>query len=148
MRNFLMLSVLFLASLLAVGSSSAQSFDQNTNYGLLTSSAWITDTVSSAVVKNTFGKGVHVVLDINDTAGTASVTLVLQGKDETSGEYYTLLAGAAKTAPGVTDMVIYPGCIAAANVVANLPLPKLWRATLNVPAGDSVKATVGASQIR
>ena len=136
-----------------VGSASAQSsFGYNTNVGLITGSGWYTDTVTSALYKNNDWRGVLVYLDINDTlsGGTngVSVTLQIQGYDETSATYYALLTSAAKTAPGQTLMTVYPGCVAASNTVANLPLPKYWRVQLFVPSADTVKATVGASVIR
>lgn len=159
MRNILFtLFAVLLISAIGVGSANAQSaLGYNADVTLLpsgsstpavASGAWITDTVLVADQKNNDYRGLNLLFDITDTAGTASVTLTIQGKDAVSGKYYTILAGAAKTAPGSTLMTVYPGCIAAANTVANLPLPKVWRAWLNVPSGDSVKATVGASLIK
>lgn len=149
MRNSIstLFAVLF-AVFLAVGVAGAQSqIAINQNVDVQASTAWQIADFTSPDFKNNNYRGLHLTLDITDTAGTASVTLTIQGKDETSGKYYTLLGGAAKTAPGTTDMIIYPGCIAAANTVANMPLPKLWRAFVDIPAGDSVKFTVGASLI-
>jgi len=150
MRNILFtLSAVLLFLAIGVGSANAQSaLGYNADVSLISGTAWITDTVLVADQKNNDYRGLQLLFDITDTAGTASVTLTIQGKDAVSGKYYTLLAGAAKTAPGSTQMIVYPGCIAASNTVANMPLPKVWRAWLNVPSGDSVKATVGASLIK
>lgn len=150
MRNILFTAVLFLMAVMAVGSASAQSpstFGYNSNVGIITGSTWKTDTVVSSTIKNNFWSGGNFLLDINDTLGTASVVLTIQGLDETSGEFYTLLTSAAKTAPGQTLMTIFPGAPTTANVSANLQIPKFFRAILYVPAGDSVKATVGVSLI-
>lgn len=146
-------SILFLFALLALAvvtnSAPAQTNTGNNatkSAGL--STGWITDTVYTALQENRYYRGIITTFDITDTAGTASVILTIQGYDATSGKYYTLLAGAAKTAPGTTTMVVYPGCIAASNTVANSPVPVNFRYFLNVPAGDSVKAKIGTDFIR
>jgi len=54
-------------------------------------------------------KGLTVILDVSN-AGTASLTVAVEGKDySNSGNYFTLLNSGAITANGTTSHTIYPG---------------------------------------
>lgn len=92
------------------------------------------------------GRGVKVVLDMT-TVGTGSVTLTIQGKDATSGKYYTLLAGAAVTTNSTNVYTVFPGATASANVAANDLLPHIWRVVATANNANPATYTVGASTI-
>lgn len=121
----------------------------NTDATLNTFTAQGAATVVSDDQTNLYGNAVQVVVDLT-TMTTATVTTTIQGKDAASGKYYTLLAGAAKTSTGTTLMTVGPGTTAATNVVANLPLPKVWRVSTviaNNSGTAAVTGTIGASVI-
>lgn len=91
-------------------------------------------------------RGIKVVLDMT-TAGTGSVTLTIQGKDVTSGKYFTLLAGAAVTTNSTNVYTVYPGAAVAANVSANDQLPATFRLLVTANNANSATYSVGASML-
>lgn len=95
---------------------------------------------------NVNARGVTVVVDITAITGTGpTYTVTIEGKDPVSGKYFTLLASAALSAVGTTVLTVYPGCAAAANSVANLPLPRTWRVRDTIGGTTpAVTATVSA----
>lgn len=117
----------------------------NTDASLVTAQG-ATTTQNSADQTNITGRGVKVVLDMT-SAGTGSITLLLQGKDLASGKYYTLLAGAAVLANGTIIYSVYPGIPAVANVSANDVLPKIWRVQVVANNTNPTTYTVGSSAI-
>ena len=110
-------------------------------------SAARTATVNGDDLKNDVGKGVHVVIDSTAVGVTPSTVFTIQGKDDVSGKYYTILASAAVTTVSTTVLRVYPGLTAAANTVASDVLPRIWRVIAT--HGNSVTHTysVGASVI-
>jgi hypothetical protein len=93
---------------------------------------------------NTNYRGIKVVLDMT-TVGAGSVTLTIQGKDPTSGKYFTLLAGAAVTTNVTNVYTVYPGLTAVANVTANDVLPNTWRILVTANNANPATYSVGAS---
>lgn len=110
-------------------------------------SAARTATVASADQTNYNGRGLHLVIDVTAITATPSVTFTIQGKDELSGEYYTILASAAITGTGTTVLRVFPGATAAGNTVANDILPRIWRVNAVHADSDSITYSVGASII-
>ena len=78
------------------------------------------------------------IFNVTLDPGTASVTPSIQGKDQVSGAYYTILTGAAVAATGITVMRVGPTIIAAANVAANAMLPKEFRVAVAVADAESI----------
>lgn len=113
---------------------------------LITLAAAAPATTNSADTVNYNGRGVMVTIDITAIA-TQTVTVNIQLKDPTSGKYVTLLASTALAAVATTVMTVYPGCIAVANSVANLPMPRTWRVQTVGAVGGTVSLTVAASII-
>lgn len=116
---------------------------------IVTLTAHASGTVDSADQSNLYGRCANVVVDLTTTT-TATVTTTVQGKDAASGKYYTLLAGAAKTANGTTLMNVCPGGAGTANVSAQIALPKVWRVEVVIADNSgtaAVTGTVGASVI-
>lgn len=92
--------------------------------------------------------GGHFAIDITAVAGTTpTVTITIEAIDPVSGKYYTILASAALSALTTTVLKIYPGLVAAANLVANDVLPKAFRVrwTIGGSASPSVTFSIGAS---
>lgn len=113
----------------------------------LLASAARTATNSTADQSNAGFRGLHVVINVTAVTATPSVVFTIQGKDEASGAYYTILASAAITGTGTTVLRVYPGLTAAANTVANDALPGAWRVLATHGDADSITYTVGASLI-
>lgn len=95
-------------------------------------------------IANRFMKGTIIVIDTTALTAGASIVYTVQGKDELSGKYYTLLASAAVTATGTIQLYMYPGATVAANLVANICLPRVWRVIATAADAKSVTASVGA----
>lgn len=90
-------------------------------------------------------KGAIITVDITAiTAGNVVVTV--EGKDEVSGKYYTILTSAALAAVATTVLRIYPGLVAAANVTVNDILPTKFRVRATVTTGP-VTATISAALV-
>lgn len=90
-------------------------------------------------------KGAVITVDI--TAITAgNVVITVEGKDEVSGKYYTILTSAALAAVATTVLRIYPGLVAVANVTVNDVLPTKFRVRATVTTGP-VTATIGAALV-
>ena len=109
----------------------------------LFSSTARTATHNSGDLENPDHRGLHLVIDVTAASDTPSVVFTIQGKDEVSGKYYTVLASAAITGTGTTVLRVYPGCIASANVIANDVLPPVWRVLATHGDADSITYTVG-----
>jgi hypothetical protein len=71
-------------------------------------------------------RGIKVYLYVT-TIGSGSLVLTIFGKDQVSGQTYTLLASSAVTTNGLTVLTIYPGLTSAANSIANDVLPRTYR---------------------
>jgi hypothetical protein len=116
--------------------------------------ALITHTTASAGVTGgdqdgSQHKGILVFVRISAITGTSpTLTVTIEGKDATSGQYYTVLASAALNATGLTVLKVYPGLTASANVAVNDVLPPNWRVKTAIGGtGPSVTATVSAALI-
>ena len=104
-----------------------------------------TATVNSRDFKNYEG-GVGLVLNIVVTAAASPSNVVtIQGKDPSSGTYYTILASAAITGTGTTTMRVHPDLTAAANTVAKDMMPAVWRVSVTAGNGNSATYSIGAS---
>lgn len=112
--------------------------------GTALASAARTIATNSADIDNTDGHlYVDVVVDVTAIVDTPSLTVTIQGKDELSGKYYTLLVSAAITTVSTNIYRIGPGLTAAANAVANFAVPKTWRVSVAVADADSATYSVG-----
>lgn len=113
----------------------------------LLASAARTATVNTSDQTNFGGRGVHVTINVTAASATPSVVFTIQGKDDLSGVYYTILASAAITGTGTTVLRVYPGLTAAANVTVNDVLPRTWRVNCVHADADSITYSLGASVI-
>jgi hypothetical protein len=102
--------------------------------------------VALADQKNPGARGVMVVIDIT-AAASPSIVFTIEGKDPSSGKYFTLLASAAQTGTTATPLVlrVFPGATGATNLIANDQLPRTWRVRPVHGNGNSATYTVGYS---
>lgn len=122
--------------------------DSNRQLTLLPSASRAVTTPSPAQI-NDARKGCHVTVDITVNAGAAgSITATIEGQDPASLKWYTILASAALTAVGTTVLRVYPGLVAAANLVANDIIPRAWRVNVVANNANPVTYSVGASSVR
>ena len=82
------------------------------------------------------------------TVTSASIVITIYGKDAVSSQYYALLASAAITTSGTTNLQIYPGLLSTATS-ADALLPLTYRITAVVTgASAAVTGTIGGSLIQ
>ena len=98
-------------------------------------------------ISNPSGTGLVLTIVVTAAANTPSVTFTIEGKDPTSGTYYTILTSAAITGTGTTTLRVHPDLTAATNTVAKDMLPAVWRVKTAVGDTDSLTYSVGASMI-
>lgn len=99
-------------------------------------------------IDNSGGRHAVVVVDITVAGGSPTVTFTVQGKDDASGKYYTILATTSLTGTGTTVLRIGPGITASANAAVNDILPKTFRVAYVVGGTTpAITATVGVSMI-
>lgn len=107
-------------------------------------------TIVSQDFPNTYAAGLLLV--INLTAFTGTLTVTLQGRDHGSilaaqGTYYPLLVSPAIGATGATFMQLAPGIGAVANVSIPLFLPAQWRLSIVIGTGGGVTGTISATYL-
>lgn len=90
------------------------------------------------------GGKVACTLDMTNV-GTGSVTFTIQGKDEVSGKYYTLLAGVAVVTNVTNVYSVGTGLPVSSNVSANAILPRTWRAITVANNANATTYTVGCT---
>lgn len=115
----------------------------NINFNVL-SVVGATTTQTTQDMKNEWGVGAEIYFNVG-TIGTGSVTLTIQGRDPTSGQYYTVLVGAAVTSNGLNRYQIFPGGTATANVSVNDIFPFTWRAVITANNANPVTYSVGVT---
>jgi hypothetical protein len=138
------------ANLAALSGADASKFDRWRNNGgalSVLASAARTASVDSADMTNWNWRGGHIVIDVTAVAATPSIVVTVQGKDNVSGKYYTILASAAITGTGTTVLRVYPGVAAVANLAISDVLPRTWRVSVVAADADSITYSVGASQV-
>lgn len=103
-------------------------------------------TVNSADQSGFNVSRITCVFRVASQSGTPSTVLTIQGKDTASGQYYTLLTGAAVTAVSVNPYFVGPGVQTTANVSAGLPIPRFWRTSAVVGGTTpSITGTIACS---
>lgn len=102
---------------------------------------------NSASINNYAYRGVQVMVNVSalNTAQSATGTFTIQGYDELSDNWFTVLASAAKSATGFFTLTVYPGITASANVSGSTVLPKKWRLNFDISATTNPSVTFSAS---
>lgn len=108
------------------------------------SSAARTATPTAPTLGTSGAHGCHIVIDVTASAATPSVVPTIDGLDDLSGKWYTLLTGAAITGTGTTVLKIYPGITVAANVSASDIIPSQIRVVMTHADADSITYSVSA----
>lgn len=111
----------------------------------LLASAARTAATQSPDQTNFNGRGVHVLVNMSVFGGAGSITPTIQGKDPISGTYYTILAGPAISANGLTVLKVYPGLTTLATAVANDILVRTWR--VSVAVADATSHTYSVASV-
>lgn len=114
--------------------------------GTALASAARTATTSSSDITNSWGKGILVFFDVTAVA-TSDVKVKVEGKDPTSGKYYTILEGASVTTISTNVYKVNPALTAAVNSIANDILPKTIRLTVTHANANSTTYSVGYSLV-
>lgn len=124
--------------------SQAPTFDMSAAGALLSGSFGTSQSTSDFYAQNF--KGITVVLDVSNFNG-ATLTVVIEGKDSASGQYFPLLTSGSLTSTRTTSHTIYPGLTPGSTAnqssTANNILPAVFRIRVTV-ATATATFTVGA----
>lgn len=111
----------------------------------LLASAARTANTNSADQTMPHGRGVRISIDVTAIVTAPSITVAIQVKDPISGVYTAVLTSAAIAATGHTEMVVYPGITAAANVAAAMVMSRTWRVSVTHANGNSITYSIAAN---
>lgn len=116
----------------------------NANAVLTLTAANATSAPTSPDIDTSNFGGVFVYINVTAITGTTpTLTVTIQGKDDISGQYHTILASAAISTTGLTVLRVYPGLTATANATANDVLAKTMRISTAIGGTTpSVTATI------
>lgn len=114
---------------------------------ILLSSAVRAATVTGVSRKNYGHRGIVLTFDQTVVPGVVTTTPKIQGQDPASGKWVDILAGAAQVGVATIQLKVYPGLVAAANLVANDVLPRTWRFVVTHSGAGNFTYSVGASLI-
>lgn len=107
---------------------------------------------NSSDLTNSSAKGVTLFVNVSAISGVgATLLLKAQVKDSVSGGYVDVPGAvtAAIIATGLAMITIYPGLLAAANSVVNMPLPRDWRLAWTISGTTpSITFSVGAAYLK
>jgi len=98
--------------------------------------------VKSAIVKNF--SDIAVIIDVTVDAASGSITPSIEGYDEASGKWITLLTGAAIAATGQVVLEVGPHMADSSNLKRQMALPHQVRFDMAVADTDSMTYSVGA----
>lgn len=133
---------------MALNDSKNKFYRKNINESLtILGSAVRTATTTSSDIENKHNIGAHVIIDMTVVPGVETVTFALQGLDETSGEYYTIITSAALVATGTVILKIYPGITTAANLSVSDILPLKFRVVATHSASGNFTYSIGVNII-
>lgn len=110
-------------------------------------SAARTVATTSAEFENLECRGVKVVVDVTAIDASPSLTVKIQGKDHTSGQWYTVLTSGAIATVSTNVLTVYPGITTSANVAVSDVLPRYWRVSVEVADADEATYSIGACTI-
>lgn len=123
-----------------------ENLNSNTDQTVFASAARTT-TQTSSDIPNLRCNAAIVTLDTT-AAASGSVTLTLQGKDSVSGQYRTLLAGAAVTTVTTNVYKVGPTVAASANAIAQDYLPPYLRVVCTANNANTQTYSVGLALVR
>ena len=94
---------------------------------------------------NKFNRGVQLIVDVTAIAATPSITVSIQGKDQATGIWYSLLTSAAITTVSTNILRVEPAATPVANTVADAGMPRIWRVNVVLGDADSITYSVSAN---
>lgn len=92
-------------------------------------------------------RGLHIITNITAVSGAASITVTIQGWDESADIWYDILIGTANAAIGREVLKVYPGIGEVPNGAASDILPYQWRVSIAHATADSITYSVGANLV-
>jgi len=107
--------------------------------GILAARAAHTTAYASDPILNPGAVGLRVDVDISAIAASPSVVFKVQKYNQAAETWSDVLASAAKTGTGTFSLTVSPSVLAAANAVAQVEAPGVWR-VITVP-GDTDSMT-------
>lgn len=116
----------------------------------LLASAARTATVSTGDMSADNAHACHVIVNVSALAATPSVIITIEGKNLSTGTYYTVLSGTAITDVTGTGTYVFkvgPGIQPVAGASAQDYLPNIWRVTMTHGDTDSITYSVFVHQM-
>lgn len=120
---------------------------RNNNEETILASAARTATTNSADFTNFNHKGGHFIIDISAITATPSITVIIQGKDPVSSNYYDILVSDALVAVGTNTLKVYPGIGQIANQAASDILPRTFRVSVTHADADSITYSISYQSV-
>lgn len=117
------------------------------HFSTLLASAARTAQTASDTQTNLYYRGARVSVEVTSGTSGFSITPRIQVYDSLAEVWTTVLSGAAITAAGHIDLMVYPGCTAVSNVVLNQPLACKWRFLMDVADTKSVVYSVAVNNM-
>lgn len=114
----------------------------NTNQLILASAAR-TASVTGEDISNYNSSGAHIILDISAISVATELTVTVQGKDSTSGNYYNILTSAVLNVVDTFLLKSHPDVTEEANFAVSDSLPLIFR--INVAHSDTDSITYSIS---
>lgn len=113
----------------------------NTNQLILPNAAR-TASVTGEDITNYNSSGAHIIVDISAIAVATQLTVTVQGKDSTSGNYYNILITTALDAVDTFLLKIHPDVTDVQNAAVNDSLPNTFRINVTHSDTDSITYSV------
>lgn len=120
---------------------------QKHKHGALITHAAAAAGVSSPLQIDDLMRGLLVIVNITAISGaSATLTVIIEGQDDVSSAFYTILSSAGLTATGTTALTVMPGVTVTANVSAAAVMPINWRVRTTITGTTpAVTATISAT---
>jgi hypothetical protein len=115
---------------------------QSYKTGTILPSAARTTTQTSDIINVDGCSGINLFINITN-AGTGSITATIEGKDVTSGTFYTILSSGNLATNQFKRLTVFPGAPVSANASANDLLPKEIRVVITHNNANTITYSVG-----
>jgi hypothetical protein len=120
------------------------------NLGRIMNLAAVTAGAIGATFDNHNHRGAHIGVNVTAISGVLPIlTVIIEGQDDASGQWYPLLTSIDIATVGFTRLTVYPGVTPVLNQAVSNVLPATWRVRYTVAGvGATVTATFGACLLR
>lgn len=92
-------------------------------------------------------KGAHIYFAVTAVPGVDTVQMIIEAKDQVSGQYETLISGAASALTHLDAFTIFPGITETANVDISDPLPDIYRVRVVHSAATAFTYSINVVEI-